>query len=143
MSAEEFWKDDPQLFVSYRTSFINKKKREKDEVDYKCWLQGMYIHDGNGKLYSSLRQFIHNILASFSNQAKDNTKIDTYPKKPYLELDREKKIQEKEEKKNDNYKKYEESLVYYGTLKQQYLDKLQKKKGEWVYEQSNRCKYQI
>lgn len=130
MSAEEFWKDDPQLFVSYRTSFINKKKREKDEVDYKCWLQGMYIHDGNGKLYSSLRQFIHNILASFSNQAKDNTKIDTYPKKPYLELDREKKVQEKEEKKNDNYKKYEESLVYYGTLKQQYLDKLQKKKGE-------------
>lgn len=130
MSAEEFWKDDPQLFVSYRTSFINKKKREKDEVDYKCWLQGMYIHDGNGKLYSSLRQFIHNILASFSNQAKDNTKIDTYPKKPYLELDREKKVQEKEEKKNDNYKKYEESLVYYGTLKQQYLDRLQKKKGE-------------
>lgn len=130
MSAEEFWKDDPQLFVSYRTSFINKKKREKDEVDYKCWLQGMYIHDGNGKLYSSLRQFIHNILASFSNQAKDNTKIDTYPKKPYLELDREKKVQEKEKKKNDSYKKYEESLVYYGTLKQQYLDKLQKKKGE-------------
>ena len=90
----------------------------------------MYIHDGNGKLYSSLRQFIHNILASFSNQAKDNTKIDTYPKKPYLELDREKKAQEKEEKKNDSYKKYEESLVYYGTLKQQYLDRLQKKKGE-------------
>ena len=143
MSAEEFWKDDPQLFVSYRTSFINKKKREKDEIDYKCWLQGMYIHDGNGKLYSSLRQFIHNILASFSNQAKDNTKIDTYPKKPYLESDREKKAQEKEEKKNDSYKKYEESLVYYGTLKQQYLDRLQKKKGEWVYEQSNRCKYQI
>jgi len=130
MSAEEFWKDDPQLFVSYRTSFINKKKREKDEIDYKCWLQGMYIHDGNGKLYSSLRQFIHNILASFSNQSKDNTKIDTYPKKPYLELDREKKAQEKEEKKNDSYKKYEESLVYYGTLKQQYLDRLQKKKGE-------------
>ena len=30
MSAEEFWKDDPQLFVSYRTSFINKKKREME-----------------------------------------------------------------------------------------------------------------
>lgn len=46
MSAEEFWKDDPQLFVSYRTSFINKKKREMEENDYKCWLQGLYIHDG-------------------------------------------------------------------------------------------------
>ena len=58
------------------------------------------------------------------------TTYDPEVKKPYLELDREKKAQEKEEKKNDSYKKYEESLVYYGTLKQQYLDRLQKKKGE-------------
>ena len=35
MSADEFWKDDPQLFVSYRTSFINKKKREREEMEKK------------------------------------------------------------------------------------------------------------
>jgi hypothetical protein len=81
MSSEEFWKDDPQLFVSYRTSFINKKKREMEEFDYKCWLQGLYIHDGNGKLVSSLKQFIGNIIS----KNKNNSKIDSYPLKPYFE----------------------------------------------------------
>ena len=90
MSAEEFWKDDPQLFVSYRTSFINKKKREMEESDYKSWLLGLYIHDGNGKLLASLKQFIGNILASISGKPKDTKEIPTYTKKPYMELEKEK-----------------------------------------------------
>ena len=126
MSAEEFWKDDPQLFVSYRTSFINKKKREMEEEDYKSWLRGLYIHDGNGKLMSSLKQFIYNILA----KNKDNKKIDTYPSRPYMELEKEQRT--KEEAKINKYKEYENSLVYYGTLKQQYEQRLKEKakKGE-------------
>ena len=131
MSAEEFWKDDPQLFVSYRTSFINKKKREMEENDYKSWLQGLYIHDGNGKLLLSLKQFINNILSSFFKTTKDNMQIPPYPSKPYTELEKEKKKDELEIKKKDKYKDYENSLVYFGTLKQQYADKLKsKKKGE-------------
>lgn len=128
MSAEEFWKDDPQLFASYRISFINKKQKEMEEEDYKSWLRGYYIHDSSSKIMMSFKQFINNILASIAKKPKDNTKIDTYPKKPYLELEREYK--QKEKSKNEKYKQFEESLVYYGTLKQQYLDRLQKKKGE-------------
>lgn len=124
MSAEEFWKDDPQLFVSYRTSFINKKKREIEEEDYKSWLRGLYIHDGNGKLFSSLKQFITNIVA----KNKDTKKIDSYPSKPYMELEKEKEQEKKEQLKKDRYKEYENSLVYFGTLKQQYTDKLKKAK---------------
>ena len=75
MSADEFWKDDPQLFVSYRTSFINKKKREMEETDYKSWLLGLYIHDGNSKLHYSLIQYIGNLVSSFFKGKKDNTKI--------------------------------------------------------------------
>ena len=90
MSAEEFWKDDPQLFVSYRTSFINKKKREAEEEDYKCWLQGLYIHDGNGKLVSSLKQLLINMFSS----NKDRTKIDQYPMKPYHLIEKEKQLEE-------------------------------------------------
>lgn len=132
MSAEEFWKDDPQLFVSYRTFFINNKKRELEEMDYKCWLQGLYIHNGNGILLSSLKQFIANIIS----KNKDNTKIDTYPIKPYIELDREKQNEQKEKEKEENrkkkYKEYENSLIYFGTLKQQYTERLKNKnlKGE-------------
>ena len=123
MSAEEFWKDDPQLFVSYRTSFINKKKREIEEEDYKSWLRGLYVHDGNGKLINSLKQFIYNLLA----KNKDNTKINTYPTKPYTELMKEEEKQKEIETKKIKYKDFENSLIYYGTMKQQYKDKYFKK----------------
>lgn len=136
MSAEEFWKDDPQLFVSYRISFINQKERKMEEEDYISWLRGLYIHDGNGKLFSSLKQFLVNLIAGMFKGQKDNTKIDTYPKKPYMELEKEKKIENKikkeEEKRSTRYKNFENSLLYYGSLKQRYLKKIEeeKKKGE-------------
>lgn len=131
MSADEFWKDDPQLFVSYRISFINKKKREMEEIDYKSWLQGLYIHDGNGKLMRSLKQFLHNILAGFSKAPKDNTEIPTYPQKPYMELEKEQKKAEIKQQKQNKYKEYEKSLIYFGTMKQRYAESITKnsKKG--------------
>ena len=129
MSAEEFWKDDPQLFVSYRTSFVNKKKREMEELDYKCWLQGLYVHDGNGKLFTSLKQFIGNLVASLFKGNKDNSKIDTYPEKPYSEIAKENEQKQQKEVKQQKYKDFENSLIYFGTLKQQYLNKI-KSKGE-------------
>lgn len=130
MSAEEFWKDDPQLFVSYRTSFINKKKREMEEEDYKSWLQGLYIHEGNGKLLASLKQFIGNILASMSKKPKDTKEIPPYSNKPYMELEKEKQLKDKEQQRLDKYKDYENSLIYYGTLKQQYIEKMKRKESE-------------
>jgi hypothetical protein len=130
MSAEEFWKDDPQLFVSYRTSFFNKKKREMEELDYKCWLNGLYNYDGNSKLMASLKQLISNIMASFSKGQRDNSKIESYPKKPYTELEKEKT---KPEKVKDKHKDYHDSLMYFGSIKQIYLDRMlnkNKEKGE-------------
>ena len=130
MSADEFWKDDPQSFVSYRTSFINKKQREMEEHDYKCWLQGLYIHDGNGKLFSSLKQLISNIVAGFTKGPKDNTKIETYPKKPYFELEKDKQKEQEQINKKQKYEEFENSLMYFGTMKQRYLEKIKNKKGE-------------
>lgn len=123
MSADEFWKDDPQLFVSYRTSFVNKQQRKLEEMDYECWLQGLYIYDGNSKLNAMLRQQISNIGAKQPNVEK----IDTYTKKPYSEIDKESK--QKIEEKNE-YKNYQNSLIYYGSLKQIYINKIINKKGE-------------
>jgi hypothetical protein len=123
MSADEFWKDDPQLFVSYRTSFINKKQRELEELDYKCWLQGLYIHDGNGKLFSSLKQMLTNLFS----KSKDRKKIDTYPKKPYREQAKEKKM---EKAKKTNYENFEKNLSYIGSMKQRYLDNLKNKSAK-------------
>jgi hypothetical protein len=123
MSADEFWKDDPQLFVSYRTSFINKSKRKMEEYDYLGWLFGLYNYDGNSKLNAQLRQTIGNMFAKSPN----NTKIDGYVKKPYTELEKEEK-----NKKIDKYENYQNSLIYFGSLKKVYTERLlnKNKKGD-------------
>lgn len=127
MSAEEFWKDDPQLFVSYRTSFINKKKREIEEADYKSWLQGLYIHDGNGKLTLSLKQFIGNMMS----KTKDNTEIGTYPSEPYnIKNNKNNNQNNNEIKETKKQEEYRNSLLYYGTIKARYLEKMKSNKGE-------------
>lgn len=127
MSAEEFWKDDPQLFVSYRTFYIDKKKRELEELDYKCWLEGLYIHNGNGVLVKSLEQ----VLASMFGGKKNHAKLEEYPKKPYLEQDKERKLQldkENQEKiKKEKYDKFQSSIVYAGTMKKRYLESIKNK----------------
>ena len=130
MSADEFWKDDPQLFVSFRTSFFNKKKREMEELDYKSWLDGLYTYDGNSKLAASLNQTISNGFIGFSKTPRFNKEeIPTYTKKPYTELQKE---EQKDKDKNKNYDNYQNSLIYFGSLKKVYMDKLlnKDKKGE-------------
>lgn len=124
MSADEFWKDDPQLFVSYRTSFFNKKKREMEENDYISWLNGLYTYDGNSKLNAQLMQMIGNIFAKVPNKEK----IDGYTKKPYSELEKEKENKNVDKK----YENYQNSLIYFGSLKKVYMDRLlnKNKKGE-------------
>lgn len=127
MSADEFWKDDPQLFVSYRTSFFNKKKHEMEELDYKCWLQGQYVYDGNEKIGARLQQTISNGFAGFSSSPKFNRdKIPKYPEKPYSILEREKKL-EIEKQKKSIYEKEKNSLIYQGSIKQIYLERMNKK----------------
>ena len=132
MSAEQFWKDDPQLFVSYRTSFLNKKKREMEELDYKCWLQGLYIHDGNGKLFSSLKQYLGNLVASMFKGKKDTKQIETYPKKPYMELEKDKQKKEIEKQKQLNCERFRQNFIFFGTMKQRYLESLKKKESEKI-----------
>ena len=131
MSADEFWKDDPQLFVSYRTSFINKKKREMEELDYKSWLIGLYNYDGNTKVGAKLEQTISNGFASFGKNPKFNKeKIPSYTMKPYSELEKDKNDYVENEKKSI-YDKEKNSLIYQGSLKQIYLNRLiNKSKGE-------------
>lgn len=125
MSSEEFWKDDPQLFVSYRTSFINKKKREMEELDYKCWLQGLYIYKATLNSEEVLRSTLVNMFSS----KKQNIKIEEYPKKPLSELNKEEKQRmDKNRKNSEKYINFQNSLCYFGSMKQRYIDNLTKKR---------------
>ena len=83
---------------------------------------------------ASLKQFIGNILASISGKPKDTKELPTYAKKPYMELEKEKNIKDEQQLKKDRYKEYENSLIYFGTLKQQYTDKLKKRKESDINE---------
>ena len=127
MSAEEFWKDDPQLFVSYRTFYINKKKQEAEEIDYQCWLLGNYIHRGNGNLVGNLMK----MLSGMFSKNRSTKELPNYPEKPYLQIDKEKKekenIERNEKIKKEKYDKFQSTLVYQGTLKQRYLENLKNK----------------
>lgn len=129
MTAEEFWKDDPQLFVSYRTSFINKKQREMEEIDYKGWLYGLYNYDGMSRLNSRLCQIISNGFQSFSSKPKfDTNDFGSYPTKPYQELSKENNENKKVNKEQTKHEEYQNSLMYYGSIKEIYLKR--KMEGE-------------
>ena len=85
MTEKEFWEDDPQLYWSYQTFYLKKKKMDIEEHNYNAWLEGIYV-------LSALNQSLSN---SFSK--KRNNEI--YPKKP-LEFGKEteevKKLSKKE-----------------------------------------------
>ena len=119
MSSEEFWRDDPQLFVSYRTSFINKKKREMEEMDYNCWLQGLYIHKGN----IIVEEVLRNTLVNMFSDKKIELNLDTYPTKPFSES--EKVENQQTTKVNDKYENFQNSLCYFGSMKSRYLERIQ------------------
>lgn len=127
MTAEQFWKDDPQLFASYRTFYINKKEKDSYELDYKCWLQGLYNYDGNTKTSASLKQFLGNLVAALFKKSKDSREIDKYPSKPYTIQEKEKQEEEKKKQQISKYEQYESDLYYFGTLKQRYLETLKNK----------------
>ena len=124
MSSEEFWKDDPQLFVSYRTSFINKKKREMEEMDYKCWLQGLYVY----KATINSEEVLRNTLVNMFSSKKQDLKIQEYPSKPFSETSKEEKKNENQLKEKENkYENFQNSLCYFGSMKQRYIDNLTNK----------------
>lgn len=91
MTEKEFWEDDPQLYWSYQTFYLKKKKMDIEENNYNAWLQGIYV-------LSALNQSLAN---NFSKKRKN----DIYPKKP-LSFDEDKK-----ETKNLNKKEKEELMV--------------------------------
>ena len=123
MTSEEFWKDDPNLFASFRTFFINKKKREYEEDNYVSWLVGLYIHNGNTILTNKELVGISRMLGGKTQDIEQ-----TYPTKPYSTQKEEEKIKNKEETKEQAHKEYFNSLNYFASLKQRFVEKV--KKGE-------------
>ena len=77
MTEKEFWEDDPQLYWSYQTFYLKKKKDEIEQFNDNAWLQGIYV-------LSALKQSLND---AFSKSVAKNI----YPEKP---LDFNKKHEE-------------------------------------------------
>lgn len=56
MSYDEFWKGDPSLFWAYRTSFIEKEKRQNELDNFKAWLSGLYNYKAFGVVEYNLNR---------------------------------------------------------------------------------------
>ena len=57
MSYDEFWNKDPQLYFSYRFSFLKKQKLKREEENYNAWLYGLYNFKAlSVSLYNSFRE---------------------------------------------------------------------------------------
>ena len=74
MTLEHFWQGHPQDFFVYKDVYEEKIKQEREEKDFFAWWQGVYF-------ISSLNQVL---------QFKNPKKI--YPKEPYFETDKKKKM---------------------------------------------------
>lgn len=124
MTSEQFWKDDPDLFVSYRKAFINKSKNEIEMYNYKSWLQGVYNHEGNEVTRSRLSYEILNMLGG-----KGKSPTRTYFEKPIdLTAKKNEKNKTNEQKKEEKRKEYFKEYNSFATMKQGFIEKI--KKGE-------------
>ena len=121
MTSDEFWKDDPNLFASYRTFYINKKKNEYKEHNYKSWLNGLYIHDGNSILTQKLYKGIARLLGS-----KPQSDKRSYPTRPY-ELYKNEEIDNVKNDKENQQKEYFNSMNYYASLKKKFIEKIKER----------------
>lgn len=56
MPLQEFWNDDPDLLWAYRNSYMQKMEQdleiEKQMINYKAWLQGLYNYQAIGSAFS-------------------------------------------------------------------------------------------
>lgn len=81
MSSAEYWEGDPSLTRYFRKAY----KIKQDEINYKSWLQGMYMYDA-----------ISTALFNFSRGfAKNPPAAKAYTQQPYELGNKQKTEQEK------------------------------------------------
>lgn len=97
MTSEEFWRDDPKLFSSYRKAYIEKEKRNFEIINQSSWIQGLYIYDG---LKKSLIDLSYNVWG------KTNPQSESYLSEP-IDLNgtkEKKKVKERERVRKESQK---------------------------------------
>lgn len=87
MSYDEFWNKDPELFFSYRFSYLKRIEIQREEINYNSWLNGLYnfrayavaLHNAFDGKNAPLEYFKKPI--DFKNEDKEENKEETFMKK--------------------------------------------------------------
>lgn len=84
MSYDEFWNKDPELFFSYRFSFMKKVEIDQEKINYQAWLNGLYNYVAHATALSNAfggnsRQRV-DYLHEPINFNEPKTKVDTEEK---------------------------------------------------------------
>jgi hypothetical protein len=101
MSYDEFWNKDPQLFFSYRFSYMEKLKETEYKENYIAWLNGVYN-------YQAFQTVLFNAFKGKEEQPQSylSKPIDFYSK-PETPVSKEKK----EVKKKNGWARLKERSV--------------------------------
>lgn len=95
MPLDEFWNDEPDLLWTYRDLYMKKMEQdieiEKQMINYRCWLQGLYNYNA--------------IASAFSKNAKYFNKPIEFKQKPRtIEEQRQELISKIEKQKSRGQK---------------------------------------
>lgn len=88
MSYDDFWYKDPELFFSYRFSYLKKLEIDQKKINYEAWLKGLYAFEA------------HTVALAKAFGGK-NSQSAEYPKKPH-DFDH---VSTSEENKEDKFLK--------------------------------------
>ncbi len=95
MSNKEFWEEEPNLLWTYRNSYMEKLKAERDKINHTAWLNGLYVYEAVSK-------------SIYNNFKKETLPVQEYTNKPYdfdkteEELRKEKQLEVEEKIKERN-----------------------------------------
>ena len=57
MPVKEFWDDVPELLWTYRKSYMDELRLQRELDNYNAWLNGLYVYDAISKcMYNSFRK---------------------------------------------------------------------------------------
>lgn len=115
MSVKEFWNDEPELLWTYRKSYMDKLKIQKDLTNYKAWLHGLYVFD-------AVSTSLYNCFGKKETQPNRS-----YAEKPY---DFNKKMKTKEEIEKERILRVEEQIKEQNKKIKEILNKKKKVKNK-------------
>lgn len=105
MTPEQYWEQDCWLTKYYREAYLLKQEREIKDMNYKCWLQGLYFYEALCDVAPILNAF-----------AAKGTSTKKYVSEPYP------LTQEEIENQKEN-----ERVERMNNIKQQFINSVKKK----------------